>query len=195
MTSWPPNAWEQGGGGVWGFITYDPDLNLIYYGPGNPGPWNPNQRPGDNKWTNGVFARDLDTGDAHWFYQWNPHDLFDWDGINENILLDLDWKGTRRKTLVHPDRNGLLYVVDRTTGEVLSANFYHAVNVHQGVDLATGRIKINQDKYPVQNKVVRDICPTAPGAKDWSPFGFLTEDRSALHPAQQPLHGLGKRRA
>jgi len=172
VSTWPPNAWEQGGGGVWGFLTYDPDLNLVYYGAGNPGPWNPNQRPGDNKWTNGVFARDLDTGEARWFYQWNPHDLFDWDGINENILLDLDWQGRSRKVLVHPDRNGLLYVVDRTTGEVLSANFFHAVNSHKGVDLKTGRVMINQDKYPIQNKVVRDICPTAPGAKDWSPSAF-----------------------
>nr|WP_074078287.1 methanol/ethanol family PQQ-dependent dehydrogenase [Microvirga massiliensis] len=172
VSTWPPNAWEQGGGTVWGFITYDPDQNLIFYGTANPGPWNPNQRPGDNKWTAGIFARDADTGDARWFYQWNPHDLHDWDGINENILIDLDWKGQQRKVLVHPDRNGLVYVVDRTTGEVLSANFYHAVNSHEGVDLTTGRIKVKSDKYPIQNQVVRNSCPTAPGAKDWSPSSF-----------------------
>jgi alcohol dehydrogenase (cytochrome c) len=157
---------------VWGFVSYDPDLNLIYYGTANPGPWNSELRPGDNKWTAGVFARDLDTGEARWFYQWNPHDLFDWDGINENVLVDIDWQGQRRKALVHPDRNGIVYLLDRTTGEVLSANFYAAVNVHEGVDLKTGRPKMNQDKAPIQNRVVRDVCPTAPGAKDWSPSSF-----------------------
>jgi lanthanide-dependent methanol dehydrogenase len=171
-TTWPPSAWQQGGGTVWGFVTYDPDQNLIFYGTGNPGPWNPNQRPGDNKWTAGLFARDLDTGAARWFYQWNPHDLHDWDGINENILVDLTWNGQPRKVLVHPDRNGLLYIVDRTTGEVLSANFYHAVNSHTGVDLSTGKIKVVADKYPVQGRVLRGVCPTAPGAKDWSPSAF-----------------------
>jgi len=172
VTTWPPNAWEQGGGTVWGFVTYDPDQNAIFYGTGNPGPWNPNQRPGDNKWTTGVFARDLDTGDARWFYQYNPHDLHDWDGINEHVLVDLEWKGQPRKALVHPDRNGLLYLIDRTNGEVLSASFYAAVNIHDGVDLATGHLKVKGDKYPVQGKVLRDLCPTAPGAKDWSPSSF-----------------------
>jgi lanthanide-dependent methanol dehydrogenase len=172
VSTWPPNAWEQGGGTVWGFVTYDPELDLIYYGTGNPGPWNANQRPGDNKWTGGVFARDPDTGNARWFYQWNPHDLFDWDGINENVLVDIEWQGKPRKALVHPDRNGLVYLLDRSTGEVLSANFYHAVNSHGGVDLKTGRYQPNEEKHPVDNKVIRDICPTAPGAKDWSPSSF-----------------------
>jgi PQQ-dependent dehydrogenase (methanol/ethanol family) len=172
ISTWPPNAWQQGGGTVWGFVSFDPDLNLIYYGTANPGPWNPELRPGNNKWTAGVFARDLDTGEARWFYQWNPHDLFDWDGINENVLVDIDWQGQRRNALVHPDRNGLVYLLDRTNGEVLSASFYAAVNAHEGVDLKTGLPKLNQDKAPVQGRVVRNICPPAPGAKDWSPSSF-----------------------
>lgn len=172
VSTWPPNAWEIGGGTVWGFASYDPDLDLIFYGTANPGPWNPNQRPGDNKWTNTVFARDPDTGQARWAYQWNPHDLHDWDGINENILVEVVWHGKPRKALVHPDRNGLVYLLDRTTGEVLSANFYHPVNTHRGVDLKTGRIRINEQKYPHEGKVIRNVCPTAPGAKDWSPSSF-----------------------
>jgi len=175
VTSWPPNAWEQGGGTVWGWISYDPELNLIYHGTANPGPWNHDQRPGDNKWTSGIFARDADTGEAVWFYQYSPHDLFDWDGINESILLDMDWQGTPRKVLVHPERNGLVYVLDRTTGEVLSARPFHAINSHQGVDLATGRLKFAPDKHPTPGKVVRDICPMAPGAKDWNPSAFSPE--------------------
>src|ERR1051325_6429459 len=116
VSSWPPDAWKIGGGTVWGWISYDPELDLIYYGTGNPGPWNSDQRPGDNKWTTGIFARDADTGEARWFYQWSPHDLYDWDGINEQILLDMDWNGQPRKVLVQPERNGYVYVLDRTTG-------------------------------------------------------------------------------
>ena len=94
VTSWPPNRWQIGGGTTWGWITYDPDLNLIYYGTSNPGVWNAELRPGDNKWTCGVFARNPDTGQARWFYQFNPHDLWDHDGVNENIVLDLPINGS-----------------------------------------------------------------------------------------------------
>jgi PQQ-dependent dehydrogenase (methanol/ethanol family) len=172
VKTWPPQAWEQGGGTVWGWIAYDPDLNLIYYGTGNPGPWNSEQRPGDNKWTTGIFARDADTGEARWYYQWSPHDLYDWDGINEQILLDMDWKGQPRKVLVRPERNGYVYVLDRTTGEVLSATPYSAITTSSGVDLKTGRLQYESSKQPQSNKVVRDICPTASGAKDWNPSAF-----------------------
>ena len=120
-TTWPGEVWQTGGGTVWGWISYDPELDLIYHGTGNPGPWNPEQRPGDNKWTSGVFARDPDTGAARWFYQWSPHDLHDYDGINESILLDLPIEGRTRAVLVRPERNGYMYVLDRATGEVLSA--------------------------------------------------------------------------
>jgi alcohol dehydrogenase (cytochrome c) len=172
VKTWPPQAWEQGGGTVWGWISYDPDLNLVYYGTGNPGPWNSEQRPGDNKWTSGIFARDADTGEARWFYQWSPHDLYDWDGINEQILLDMAWNGQQRKLLVRPERNGYVYVLDRTTGEVVSAKPFHAITTSSGVDLKTGRLQFNSDKQPITNRVVRDICPTASGAKDWNPSAF-----------------------
>jgi len=157
---------------VWGWLSYDPELNLLYHGTANPGPWNSEVRPGDNKWTSGIFARDADTGQARWFYQWSPHDLFDWDGINENVLLDMDWKGQPRKVLVHPERNGFLYVLDRTSGEVLAADPYHAVTAATGVDLKTGRLQYVPDKIPAMQKIIRDICPTAPGAKDWNPSAF-----------------------
>jgi lanthanide-dependent methanol dehydrogenase len=172
VKTWPPNAWEQGGGTVWGWISYDPELNLIYYGTGNPGPWNSEQRPGDNKWTSGIFARDADTGEARWFYQWSPHDLYDWDGVNEQVLLDMDWNGQLRKVLVRPERNGYVYVLDRTSGEVLSAKPFHAITTSTGVDLKTGRLQYDANKQPVSNRVVRDICPAASGAKDWNPSAF-----------------------
>ncbi|HEX6898397.1 MAG TPA: methanol/ethanol family PQQ-dependent dehydrogenase [Thermoanaerobaculia bacterium] len=172
VKSWPPGAWKTGGGTVWGWISYDPELDLVYYGTGNPGPWNPDQRPGDNRWTCGIFARDPDTGQARWFYQWSPHDLYDYDGINENILLDLDVRGQRRKVLVRPERNGYVYVLDRVTGEVLSADPFVYVTVTTGVDLKTGRHREVPSKRTRTGVVVREICPAAPGAKDWQPSAF-----------------------
>src|SRR5215210_2077201 len=172
VNSWPPGAWKTGGGTVWGWISYDPELNLIYYGTGNPGPWNPDQRPGDNKWTCGIFARDADTGQARWFYQISPHDLYDYDGINELVLLDLNVQGRPRKVLVRPERNGYVYVMDRATGEVLSATPFAYVTVSTGVDLKTGHMNEVLAKKTGVGKVVREICPAAPGAKDWQPSAF-----------------------
>jgi PQQ-dependent dehydrogenase (methanol/ethanol family) len=172
VTSWPPDHWKIGGGTVWGWVSYDPDTNLIFYGTANPGVWNPEQRPGDNKWTAGIFARDADTGAAKWFYQWSPHDLFDHDGVNENVLLEIPWKGQSRKVLVHPERNGYVYVLDRGTGEVLSAEAFVRITASKGVDLKTGRLIENEAKRPQNGKVVRDISPASPGAKDWQPSAF-----------------------
>ena len=172
VSTWPPDAWQTGGGTMWGWISYDPELNLIYHGTANPGPWNADQRPGDNKWTCGIFARNPDNGEARWFYQWSPHDLHDYDGINENLLLDMPVNGQMRKVLVRPERNGYLYVLDRITGEVLSATPYVHITSTKGVDLQSGRLIYAEDKKPEIGKVVRDICPAAPGAKDWQPSAF-----------------------
>jgi PQQ-dependent dehydrogenase (methanol/ethanol family) len=170
--TWPGEAWKQGGGTTWGWISYDPALNLIYYGTGNPGPWNHEQRPGDNKWTSGLFARDADTGEAIWFYHTGPHDLFDYDDVNESLLVDLTIGGTARKVLLRPNRDGYVYVIDRTTGEALSADpFVHVTSTH-GIDLEKGRPIENESKKPVLGTVVRDICPAAPGGKDWQPSAY-----------------------
>ena len=134
--------------------------------------WNHEARPGDNKWTAGIFARNPDTGRARWFYQWSPHDVFDHDGINEQILLDMDWKGQPRKVLVRPERNGFVYVLDRVTGEVLSATPYHYLTSVSGVDLKTGRLQMVEAKIPKTGQTVRDICPNASGAKDWNPSAY-----------------------
>lgn len=166
--TWPADAWKTGGGTVWGWISYDPELDLIYYGTANPGPWNPDQRPGDNKWTTGIFARDPDDGRARWFYQFSPHDLYDHDAINESLLLDLGG----RKVLVRPERNGFLYVMDRATGEVLSATPFVYNTAARGVDLKSGRLIPVESKKTGVGKVVREICPAAPGAKDWQPSAF-----------------------
>jgi PQQ-dependent dehydrogenase (methanol/ethanol family) len=172
VKTWPPDAWRIGGGTVWGFLSYDPSANLIYYGTANPGPWNPEVRPGDNKWTAGMFARDADTGQAVWFYQMSPHDLYDWDGINEDILLDLPWRGQPRKVLIRADRNGYMYVIDRTNGQVLSATPYVYITTSTGVDLKTGQLQHVPGKAPTTGQELRNLCPMAPGAKDWQPSSF-----------------------
>jgi PQQ-dependent dehydrogenase (methanol/ethanol family) len=173
VKSWGPDQWKIGGGSVWGWISYDPQSKLIYYGTSNPGPWNASQRPGDNKFTSGVFARDIGTGQARWYYQSTPHDLFDHDDINEIILVD--WptpSGQRIPALIRPDRNGYFYVQDRRTGKVLSADAYSYINAYHGVDLKSGRIIPAKDKEPAEGRVVRNICPGPPGAKDWNPSAF-----------------------
>jgi lanthanide-dependent methanol dehydrogenase len=172
VSTWPAEAWRVGGGAVWGWISFDPELDLIFYGTSNPGPWNPDQRPGDNKWTSGIFARDPDTGEARWFLQWSHHDLYDFDGVNENVLLTLTINGAARPVIVHPERNGYVYVLDRTTGEILSATPFVHITSSTGVDLVTSRLQYREDKRPRAGTVVRDICPAAPGAKDWQPSSF-----------------------
>jgi PQQ-dependent dehydrogenase (methanol/ethanol family) len=172
VSSWPPEAWRIGGGATWGWISYDPATKTIFYGTGNPGPWNPHQRPGDNKWTAGVFARDVATGQAKWFYQSSPHDHFDHDDVNESILLDMPVDGRMRQVLVRPGRNGYMYVIDRGTGQVLSADPYGYINSARGVDLETGRLIEVAEKVPQEGRVTRNICPAAPGAKDWNPSAF-----------------------
>ncbi len=171
VKSWQGEQWKIGGGAAWSWVSYDPDLDLIYYGTSNPGPWNPDQRPGDNKWTSSLLARHPENGDAVWAYQMNPHDMHDYDGVNENVLLDININGRMRKILAHPDRNGRMYVIDRATGEVISAEAFSFVNTTEGVDLKTGRLKVNEAKT-TGFKTVRDVCPAAPGGKDWQPSAY-----------------------
>jgi PQQ-dependent dehydrogenase (methanol/ethanol family) len=175
VATWPAGQWELGGGTVWGFLSYDPQQNLVYHGTANPGVWNHELRPGDNKWSCGVFARNPDTGEAHWYYQWSPHDLYDHDGVNENIILDLPIGGKgkpTRKVIVNPGRNGFMYVLDRATGEVLSADPFVRITSAKGVDLKTGRLIPVKEKEPATGKVIRDVAPVSPGGKDWPPAAY-----------------------
>lgn len=184
VQSWPPDQWKIGGGNVWGWISYDPESNLIFYGTGNPGVWNPEIRPGDNKWSCGIFARNVDTGEAVWFYQASPHDLYDHDEVNENVLVELPINGALRKVILHPGRNGYMYVMDRASGQVLSATPFVHITGSKGVDLQTGRLIENEEKKPATGKVVRDICPTSPGAKDWQPSAWSPRTQLLYVPHQ-----------
>ena len=172
LTTWPPDGWRHGAGTVWGWISYDPTLNLVYYGTSNPGPWNQDQRPGDNKWTSTIFARDPDTGEAVWAYQVTPHDLWDYDGVNENILVDLPIGGRTRQVLVHFDRNAFGYTIDRATGEVLVAQPFSNLNWSTGVDLKTGLPNVVPEKKTHEGATIQNICPPDIGGKDQQPAAF-----------------------
>ncbi len=186
INSWPSDLWKIGGGTVWGWLSYDPELDLLFYGTGDPAPWNSDVRPGDNKWCSGIFARKPSTGEAVWFYQYTPHDLFGHDGINESIVADVELNPgePKRKVLLHADRNGHLYVLDRKTGEVVSATPFVRVNSTKGVDLKTGRLQFVDEKKPQAGKVVRDISPAAPGGKDWQPSAFSPRTKLLYLPHQ-----------
>ena len=172
VSTWPPDAWKIGGGTVWGWISYDPELNLVFYSTGNPGPWNPDMRPGDNKWTITLWARDPDTGDAKWAYQILPHDAWDYDEIMENIPVDMQWQGKMRKLLLHPARNGYMLVLDRETGELLSAETFQPVNWSKGYDLKTGLPDIDPAKVTHTGTYAREVCPSSTGAKEFVPSAF-----------------------
>ena len=182
--TWQGDQWKIGGGTTWGWYSYDPALNLMYYGTGNPSTWNPKQRPGDNKWSMTIFARDVDTGQAKWVYQMTPHDEWDYDGVNEMILADQNIGGTSRKTLVHFDRNGFGYTLDRATGELLVAEkFDPVVNWATKVDmdkssktygrpLVVSKYSTDQNGEDVNSE---GVCPAALGTKDEQPAAFSPE--------------------
>jgi lanthanide-dependent methanol dehydrogenase len=176
LKTWKGDQWKIGGGTTWGWYSYDKALNLMYYGTGNPSTWNPSQRPGDNKWSMTIFARDVDTGMAKWAYQMTPFDEWDFDGINEMILADIDVKGKPTKALVHFDRNGFAYTMDRVTGALLVAEKYDPkVNWATHVDMKTGRPQVVSKYSTAQNGAdvnTKGVCPAALGSKDQQPASF-----------------------
>ena len=172
VTTWQGDEWKRGGGTTWGWYSYDPTLNLLYYSVGNPGTWNPDQRPGDNKWSMTIFARNPETGKVKWAYQMTPHDEWDYDGVNENILADLTIGGRPVKALVHFDRNGFGYTLDRTNGKLLVAQPFGPVNWARSIDLVTGQPVRNPEFGTTARKNTSGICPAAIGFKDQQPAAF-----------------------
>ncbi|HEY2757318.1 MAG TPA: lanthanide-dependent methanol dehydrogenase XoxF5 [Pseudolabrys sp.] len=184
IKTWQGDQWKIGGGCTWGWISYDPQLNQVFYGSGNPSTWNPKQRPGDNKWSMTIFSRDADTGMAKWVYQMTPHDEWDYDGVNEMILADVNVGGTNHKALVHFDRNGFAYTLDRTNGALLVAEKYDPkVNWATKVDMdknskTYGRPQVVAQYSTEQNgedKNSKGICPAALGTKDEQPAAYSPE--------------------
>lgn len=189
--TWEGDQWKIGGGTTWGWYSYDPDLNLMYYGTGNPSTWNPAQRPGDNRWSMTIFARDVDTGMAKWVYQMTPHDEWDYDGVNEMILTDQEIDGQERKLLTHFDRNGLAYTLDRENGELLVAEKYDpVVNWTTGVDMdensdTYGRPTVVAEYSTEQNGEdvnSTGICPAALGTKDQQPAAYSPKTQTFYVP-------------
>ncbi len=176
LKTWQGDQWKIGGGTTWGWYSYDKALNLMFYGTGNPSTWNPAQRPGDNKWSMSIFARDVDTGKVKWVYQMTPYDEWDFDGINEMILADIDVKGKPTKALVHFDRNGFAYTMNRVTGELLVAEKYDPkVNWATHVDMKTGRPQVVAKYSTAKNGPdvnTKGVCPAALGTKDQQPASF-----------------------
>ena len=179
-TSWPGKQWQIGGGTTWMGLTYDPQLDLLFHGTSNPGPWNHEARPGDNKWTATLFARRPSTGEAIWAYQITPHDAHDFDGTNENILVDLPLGpgGTNLRVLVRFDRNGFAYVQNARTGQILRApKYFEPTNWATDVDLFTGIPQRVPAKQPRTGVPVTDICPHLVGGKDQQPAAFSPRTR------------------
>jgi PQQ-dependent dehydrogenase (methanol/ethanol family) len=163
-TTWPNDTWKTGGAPVWGWMSYDPDLDLFYYGTGNPAPYNPEQREGDNKWTSSVLARRPSDGALVWAYQFTPHDNWDYDAVATMMLADVNVGGRTRKALVTFNKNGFQYTLDRATGEVLSATAFVPVTWAKSVDLATGRPVLDPSKQTGASKGnVKGICPSLEG--------------------------------
>jgi alcohol dehydrogenase (cytochrome c) len=184
VKTWEGDQWKQGGGSTWGWYSYDPKLNLMYYGSGNPSTWNPKQRPGDNKWSMTVWARDVDTGAAKWVYQMTPHDEWDYDGINEMILTDQKIDGKEQPLLTHFDRNGFGYTLNRETGALLVAEKYDpvvnwATKVDMDKDSKTYGRPLVVAKYSTEQNGEdvnsQGICPAALGTKDQQPAAYSPE--------------------
>ncbi len=186
LKTWEGDQWQIGGGTTWGWFSYDPDLNLIYYGTGNPSTWNPSQRPGDNKWSMTIMARDADTGSAKCVYQMTPHDECDYDGVNEMILADVAVDGKDHKALVHFDRNGFAYTLDRESGELLVAKKYDPA-VNWATEVVMDKSSDQYGRPQVVSKYSTEangedtnstgICPAALGTKDEQPAAYSPDTK------------------
>jgi methanol dehydrogenase (cytochrome c) subunit 1 len=164
LKTWEGDAWKIGGGTNWGWYAYDSDLEMLYYGSGNPAPWNETMRPGDNKWTMTIWGRDVNTGEAKFGYQKTPHDEWDYAGVNYMGLSEQMVNGKKTKLLTHPDRNGLVYTLNREDGTLVNAfKIDDTVNWVKKVDLQTG-LPIRDPEYSTHmDHQATGICPSAMG--------------------------------
>ncbi len=170
--TWPGDTWKTGGASTWQTGAYDPETNLLYWGTGNPGPWNSDLRKGDNKWSCSLLAIDVDTGEIKWGYQYTPNDAWDYDGNNAPALMDVTIDGKPRKVAVQANRNGFLYVLDRVTGEFIYASAtIEGINWTSGLDPKTGRPTVNEEKRPKSGgDKVEPVIPGLEGGTNWFPI-------------------------
>ena len=183
--SWPGEMYLHAGGTTWMPGTYDPELNTVYWGTSNPSPdFNGDVRPGDDLYTCSVVALDADTGKLKWYFQFTPHDLYDYDATETAVLVDAEYKGKPRKLLVEANRNGFVYVLDRVTGEFLSATrFAEKLNWAKGID-EKGRPIIDKDTARPTPEGMK-VCPGFSGATNWFSPSFYPETRTLFFVAQE----------
>jgi alcohol dehydrogenase (cytochrome c) len=178
--TWPADAWRTGGGAPWMHGSYDPVEHLIYWGVGQPWPvYDGDPRRGDNLHTNSVVALEPETGRLRWHYQYTPHGLWDYDGVTENIPIEIAFEGRPRKVIIHADRNGHFYAIDRTNGEFLFAKPFVRVNWNRGFS-AEGRPILNPGAVPTYEGV--EVCPGAAGGKQWTAMSYSPLTRLAYLP-------------
>ncbi len=174
--TWPGDTAMAGGGPTWLTGSYDPELDLVYWGTGNGGPWNAEFRTGDNLYITSVLAMRPKTGELIWYYQFSPNDPYDYDGVNELVMAELEVDGKPRKIIMQANRNGFFYVLDRETGELLKANAFVRQNWAEGIDMKTGRpieSEITKHMRATSEKV--EIWPSALGGKNWMPMSYDPE--------------------
>jgi alcohol dehydrogenase (cytochrome c) len=186
--TWMGDTYKRGGGSTWLTGSYDPELDLMYWGIGNGAPWNAAIRGGekyDNKYVSSIVAIRPQTGEIVWNYQYSPNDPYDYDGVNENVLAEIKVDGKQRKVIIHADRNGFLYVIDRINGHLISANkFINRVDWAKSVDLKTGRPILTEMGQRHHNTLVMEkadeVWPSALGGKNWSPVAYNPESNTVF---------------
>ena len=185
-------TWTPAGGGTWTTGSYDPDLDILYWASDDPGPsYNGDIRPGDNLWTNTIFALNPDTGERLWYFQVIPHGVWDYDAIGDLVLVDLEINGEQRKVVYQANRGGYFVVLDRQTGEFLHGAPYIYLNWSSGLD-ANGRPVIVEDKIPTAGRGAVKVSPNIGGGKNWPPttysprtgyaYFYATEGSALLSP-------------
>ena len=184
--TWPGETWRTGGAPVWITGSFDPELNLTYWGTGNPGPWVGDARPGDNLYTNSVVALDADTGELRGFHQYHWNGSWDWDEVSAPLLIDVNRDGRTIQSLVHPARNGYLWLLERTANSIdfVDAKPYVFQNVFTSIDPDTGRPEYNAENKPGLGKRAT-FCPSLWGGKDWPPAAYSPQTRYLYIPANE----------
>jgi len=179
--TWQGESWKNGGGSTWVTGTYDPELNLVFWGVGNPGPWIGAMRPGDNLYTCSTIAIDPDSGAIKFHYQYTPHDVWDYDGVNEAVLVNVTRNGAKLKGLINANRDGYFYLLDRTTGEFVYGKPFATNTTFKGLDAKSGRPILDPDNIPSATHKV-DTCPGLFGGKNWMPLSYSPDTGLAYVP-------------
>jgi alcohol dehydrogenase (cytochrome c) len=186
--TWPGDSWQTGGAPAWLTGTYDPELNITYWGTGNPGPWTGDVRPGDNLYTNSVVALDGDTGELRGYHQYHWNGSWDWDETDAPLLIDVQREGRTIPALVHPGRNGYMWLLERSAegiGFVDAWPFVHQ-NVFTSIDPQTGRPEYDMDRKPAIDKPAT-YCPSLHGGKNWPPAAYSPDTGLIYIPANDNL--------